>query len=98
MITLLAKMTVKPGREADFEARFALLAAKVLASETGTRLYKLTRSQQTANEYHIVEFYESADALARHKDNLKAEPLMAGIGETLDARPELLLLDDVSPA
>ena len=98
MITLLAKAIIQEGKESEFEAAFGEIAAKVKALEPDTLLYKLTRSQSVANEYYIVEFYRSMEALGFHMNNPGTKNLMGGMGAFFAAAPEVNIVDDVVPA
>ena len=96
MISLVAKMTIQPGKGAEFERRFAEIAAHVRAHEPDTLVYKLVRSQRVADEYAVIEFYRTPDALSVHMANLKANPLMAGLAPLLAAAPDMAIYDDVT--
>ncbi|MEI9963929.1 MAG: antibiotic biosynthesis monooxygenase [Caulobacteraceae bacterium] len=56
MIGLMARLRVKDGHEAAFEAAFQALAERVHNDEPGAVLYQLTRSR-TAGHYVVMELY-----------------------------------------
>ena len=44
MLGIIAKLTIKPGTNADFEATMKALQAKVQADEPGNKLYALHKT------------------------------------------------------
>jgi len=94
VITIIATLTFKPGTGAQFAAGFPATAARVLAAEPGTLLYKLVSLRDRPDTYRVVEFYESQDAVDVHMANLRATP--STLGDLLAERPVIELHDDVS--
>ena len=90
MIGLLATVRIKPGVAAEFEADFVSWAAVVKEKEPGTLLYKLTRSKDEPEVYHVFELYTDQAAVDTHLKNYMARP--AG-PELIAGPPELKLLD-----
>lgn len=68
MITVIASVQVKSGREAEFESIFGSLAAAVARNEPATLVFNLMRSRKDPDGYRIVEVYESESAWANHKE------------------------------
>lgn len=93
MITVIATLRLKPGLGEGFAAAFPENAKRVLAEETGTMLYKLTRLRGEPDAYRVVEFYDSQAALDLHMENLRKSP--SRIGELLAAPPVIEVHDDV---
>jgi quinol monooxygenase YgiN len=90
---IIARMNIKPGKEADFEKAALDLAAQVAANEPGNQLYKLCKTPD--GQYFFIELYENDEALAAHgtTDHMKAAgPSFAGV---MAGRPELTILDVV---
>jgi quinol monooxygenase YgiN len=96
MIGVIAVLKVKEGAEAQFEAGFKALAAKVKAHEPGNIAYQLTKSRTEPQTYKVLELYADEAALKHHgqTDYFKAAgaevfaPVLAG-------RPEIEVLDGV---
>jgi quinol monooxygenase YgiN len=96
MIGVVATLKIKEGSEAQFEAGFKDLAAKVKANESGNIVYQLTKSRTEPGTYKVLELYANQDALTHHgqTDYFKAAgasvfaPVLAG-------RPEIEYLDAV---
>ena len=57
MLGVIAKLTIKPGSNADFEATMKALQAKVRADEPGNKLYSLHKTAD-ANVYVMLERYD----------------------------------------
>jgi len=70
MIGVIAKLTIKPGANADFEATMKALQAKVQADEPGNKLYALHKTDD-ANVYVMLERYDDQTALAAHRSGLR---------------------------
>ena len=84
-IGVIATLKVQDGKQADFEAVFADLAAKVRANEPGNKLYQLCKSKADPTTYIVMELYENEDALKTHGQTEyfkaagpKMAPCMAG--------------------
>jgi quinol monooxygenase YgiN len=95
MIGIVATLTVQAGKEAEFEAIFKDLSAKVRANEPGNMLYQLTKVRGGAPIYKVLELYADQESLAAHgkTDYFKAAGgQMAG---TMAAAPQIEYLDAV---
>jgi quinol monooxygenase YgiN len=93
MMTLIAALRLKPGLGEGFATAFPDNAKRVLAAESGTLRYKLTRLRAEPDTFRVVEFYESQEAVDLHMENLKKPP--SGIGELLAEPPVIEVHDDV---
>ncbi len=94
-IGVIATLTVAEGKNADFEAVFADLAAGVHANEPGNEFYSLTRSRNNPQVYKVLERYTDQAALDAHgaSDHFKAAgPKLA---PCLAAAPEIEYLDGI---
>ena len=67
-IGLIVRVTIVPGKEAEFEAAFADQAKGVRASEPGNKLYQLVRSREASNKYVVMELYDSEADLEAHRN------------------------------
>ena len=96
MIGVVAVLKIKQGSEAQFEAGFKDLTAKVKANEPGNLMYQLTKSRTEPGTYKVLEMYADADALKRHgqTDYFKAAGA-ALFAPVLAERPEIEYLDAV---
>src|SRR5882762_2295693 len=66
MLGVVAKLTIKPGTNADFEATMKALQAKVRADEPGNKLYALHKTADV-NVYVMLERYDDQAALEAHR-------------------------------
>jgi quinol monooxygenase YgiN len=66
MITLVIKLKVQDGKQAEFEKAASEQVERVLANEPGTMLYTMVRSQTDATEYFFLEAYMDDEAFAHH--------------------------------
>jgi quinol monooxygenase YgiN len=92
MIAVIAKLPVKPGSEAEFEAAFLEMAAAVRENEPGNHLYELCKGE---DGYTVMELYADDAALEAHRNS---EHFKAGgpkLGPHLAGRPEITRLDVV---
>ena len=66
MITLVIKLKVQDGKQAEFEKAASEQVERVLANEPGTMLYTMVRSQTDSTEYFFLEAYKDDEAFAHH--------------------------------
>jgi quinol monooxygenase YgiN len=95
VIALTATMKAKEGRETEFERVMQGRAEKVLANETGCKLYQLSRSKTDPRTYLLMERYTDEDALRVHSNTgyfKAAVPEMMGCCE---GPPAISLYDEV---
>lgn len=95
MIGVVATLRVREGKEAEFEAVFADLTAKVKANEPGCLLYQLTRSRDEAGAYKVMEMYASPEALKHHGGTDYFRAAGPALGACLAAPPQIEYLDAV---
>ena len=65
-IGVIATLRVQSGKEADFEAAFAELAAAVNADEPGNSYYRLFRTDERGT-YKVLECYDNPAAVEAHR-------------------------------
>ena len=97
MLSVIAKLTVQPGKEEDFKAAGAEMVASVKEHEAGrTLMYTLTQSQSTPTEFWFIERYADADAAAAHGKTAHMAAFGGKIGGLLAGRPEIIRLEEVA--
>lgn len=94
MIGVIAKLTIKPGTNADFEKTMKALQAKVHSDEAGNKLYALHKTDD-ANVYIMLERYADQAALEAHRAAPHFKELGRKLGDYLAGRPEIQLLHEV---
>jgi quinol monooxygenase YgiN len=94
-ITVIAKLKVKPGSEAEFENAARAMIATVRTAEPGTLNYILHKNAKDASEFVYYEVYQDQAALDSHgkTDHMKA--FGGKIGTLLAGRPEITVLSEV---
>ena len=97
MIAIVAKLTVKEGKEEEFKAAGAEMVAAVSANEKGRALhYTLGQSQTAPNEFYFLELYADADALADHGKTPHMAAFGGKLAGVLAGRPEITRMEVVA--
>lgn len=94
-IGLLATITVREGKNAEFEAAFLKLIEQVRANEPGNIFYVLNRSTSDPQVYKVMEQYESAEALDAHGKADHFREANKVLGTLVAGAPEIELLETV---
>ena len=94
-IGVIATLTVAPGKNAEFEAVFAELAASVHANEPGCLFYTLTRARDDGQVYRVLESYVDQAALDAHGKTDYFRAAGPKLGPCLAAAPAVEYLDAV---
>ena len=94
-IGVIATLIVAEGKNAEFEAVFAALAAQVRANEPGNLAYALTKSRTDPQTYKVLEIYADQDALTHHGGTDYFKAAGPKLGPCLGGRPEIEYLDGV---
>ena len=68
MMTFIARMQVKPGKEAEFESLAKELTEKVRANEPGCVAYEFYRLPETERGYAVYESFVDEAAEEAHRD------------------------------
>ena len=95
-ITVIAKLKVQPGKDADFEAAARQMIATVKESEPGTLTYVLHKNTKDPTEFVYYEVYQDQASFDSHgkTDHMKA--FGGKIGSLLAGRPEISILTEVA--
>lgn len=68
MMTFIARMKVKPGKEEEFEALARKMTEKVRATEPDTLAYEFFRLPDTERGYAVFESFKSEAAEEAHRN------------------------------
>jgi quinol monooxygenase YgiN len=81
-----AAVTIKvlPGKEKEFEERFAEQANNVRKIEKGNLLYKLYKHRTEPSTYVVMEIYENAAAVEFHQKNGHMDLTRPGVRALID--------------
>jgi quinol monooxygenase YgiN len=96
MLTVIAKLKVKPDQAETFEAESKKMIAHVKANEPGTLSYVLHRSTADATTYLFYEVYEDQAAFALHGGSPAMQAFFGAMKGVLDGRPELEMYEAVA--
>jgi quinol monooxygenase YgiN len=95
VIGIIATIKAQAGKGAEFEAVFKALTAKVRSDEPGNKLYQLVKSRTEPDTYKVLELYADQDAIAAHRDAAHFKELGRKMGEFIDGRAQVEVLDAV---
>lgn len=91
MISVLATIGVKSGKEAEFEAAFLELVKEVRKSEDGCKLYQLCKGEDPS-QYTVLEIYVDQAAVDLHMKTPYFQLAFAKLGPLLGGPPSVKLL------
>ncbi len=94
MISVIATLKVRPGKEEEFERITKELVAKVTANEPGCLLYALHRGTEPQT-YVFLERYADEAATETHRGSAHFKELGAKMGPCLDGRPQIQRLTQI---
>jgi len=95
MMTVIAKLKVRAGKEADFEKAAREMVAHVKAQEPGTLKYVLHRSSADPTVFAFYEVYADADAFTAHSGSDRMRQFGRGLGGVLDGQPEITMYEEI---
>ena len=97
MLAAMAKFNVQEGKEEEFKAAGAELAAGVKANEHGrTLLYSVTQSQSAPTEFFFFEAYADKEAIAEHGKTPHMAAFAGKLAGLLNGRPEITRLTPIA--
>ncbi|MBM3643847.1 MAG: antibiotic biosynthesis monooxygenase [Alphaproteobacteria bacterium] len=94
MLGIIAKLTIKPGTNADFESTMRALQAAVRANEPGNKLYALHKTAEPT-VYVMLERYDDEAALAAHRAAPHFKELGRKLGDCLAGRPDVQVMTEI---
>ena len=95
-ISVIAKLKMKPGCEAAFEAAGKEMIATVRSAEPGTLAYVLYQNAKDPTEFIYYEVYQDQAALDAHGKTDHMKKFGGKIGALLAGRPEIAVLAEVA--
>jgi quinol monooxygenase YgiN len=94
-IGVIATITIRDGKNAEFEELFAALTEQVLANEPGAIFYALHRTQSDSQVYKVLEQYTSQEAIKAHGQTEYFLAASKKMGALVTAAPDIEVLDAV---
>jgi len=95
MPTVIAKLKVRAGTEADFVRAGREMIAHVKAQEPGTLTYLFHRAQHDPTTFVFVERYTDRQALDAHAQSEQMMKFMGAIGQLLDGPPLIEMFEEI---
>ena len=95
MITVLAKLTAQPGKEAEMQAAIAALVADVDANEPGVLTYTLHTTEGDPTVFWMYEEYTDDAAFAAHNTTPHMKSFATSMREIAASRPEVIRVTPV---
>jgi len=95
-ITVIAKLKVQPGKEAEFEGAAKEMIATVKTAEPGTLSYVLHKNTKDPTEFIYYEVYQDQAAFDAHGKTDHMKKFGGKIGGVLAGRPEIAILSEVA--
>ncbi len=92
-IGMIATITVRDGKNAEFEAAFAELAKQVRENEPGNAFYSLNRSMSDPQVYKVLEKYASGEDLDAHVKSAHFAAANAKLADLVAGAPDLEVLE-----
>jgi quinol monooxygenase YgiN len=89
MLTMVAKLKVQPGKEAEFERAGREMVAFVKSHEPETVTYVFHRAAKDPRTFLFFERYTGKPALDAHQQSSQMAKLLEVVGPILDGAPEI---------
>ena len=96
MVTVIAKLKVQAGKEANFQAAAEKMIAHVKANEPGTLTYVLHRASGDPTDLMFYEVYSDQAALAAHGTSAAMKEFFGAVGGLLAAKPEIATFEEIA--
>ncbi|MGH7823411.1 MAG: putative quinol monooxygenase [Candidatus Binatia bacterium] len=95
-MVVVAKIKVKPGREADAEKAFRKEIDHVTREEPGTELYLMHRARKDPTTFLFYERYADGAAFDRHGKSAAMRELFATLQPMLDGAPAIEIYEEIA--
>jgi (4S)-4-hydroxy-5-phosphonooxypentane-2,3-dione isomerase len=91
MLAVLAYLTAKPGKEADFQEKMTAQAKRCLANEAGCLQFDVVQDPKSPARFVMLEVYKDDDAIKAHQESTHFKDFRPVIGELIaDRKVEVL--------
>jgi quinol monooxygenase YgiN len=95
MMTVIAKLKVHAGKEADFERGAREMVAYVKANEPGTLTYVVHRGVADPTVFCFYEVYADEAAFTAHGGSDRMRQFGKSLAGLLDGRPEITMFTEI---
>ena len=96
MLTIVARMKIKPGREKDAEAALQDMIEYVGSAEPGTLRYALHRGVGDPTQLLMYEQYADQAAVDTHGTSERIQRLFATLAPLLDGQPSIEMYQEIA--
>lgn len=96
VITVIAKLTAQPGKEAEMQAAIEKMVAEVDAKEPGVLAYTLHTVEGEPGTFYMYETYADEEAFTAHNTTDHMKSFAMGMREIAASRPEIIRLNAVT--
>ncbi len=91
MMAILAYLTAKPGKEAEFKEKMTAQAKRCLANEPGCLQFDVVQDPKNATRFVMIEVYKDDAAIKAHQDTQHYKDFRPVVGELVaDRKIEVL--------
>ena len=95
MLTVVAKLKVQSGKEAEFERACREMVVHVKGHETDTLTYVFHRARKEPGAYLFYERYPDRAALDAHSQSAQMAKLFTAISPLLDGPPSIESYEEI---
>ncbi len=86
MRAIIAYLTVKPGKEAEFREKMTAQAKRCLANEAGCLQFDVVQDPKTPTRFVMLEVYRDDDAIKAHQESQHFKDFRPVVGELVAER------------
>jgi autoinducer 2-degrading protein len=86
MMAILAYLTTKPGKEAEFKEKMTAQAKRCLANEPGCLQFDVVQDPKNTTRFVMLEVYKDDAAIKAHQDSLHFKDFRPVISELVADR------------
>ena len=86
MLAVLAYLTAKPGKEADFQEKMTAQAKRCLANEAGCLQFDVVQDPKAPTRFVMLEVYKDDAAIKAHQDSQHYKDFRPVVGDLLADR------------
>jgi autoinducer 2-degrading protein len=91
MKAILAYLTAKPGKEAEFKEKMTAQAKRCLANEAGCLQFDVVQDPKNATRFVMIEVYKDDAAIQAHQDSQHFKDFRPVVGDLIaDRKIEIL--------
>jgi quinol monooxygenase YgiN len=86
MRAIIAYLTTKPGKEAEFKEKMTAQAKRCLANEPGCLQFDVAQDPKNTARFVMLEVYRDEDAIKAHQESQHYKDFRPTVGELLAER------------